>query len=176
VGAERDGLGPLAGCGAMRQAGVCDNCGHVGPFAYVAGPPINGGLCATCTTINRRTLAAPPREPTCPGWCGTQEPTTHRIENRDCFHRDAGPWLLCFCSPACRDAGRCLNPASPATCTTCGGTRFIALDCQGVRTCPECTCQLCGGDGKGWERICPRCNGTGRPPTPVTPEPGKERP
>lgn len=146
-------------------------------------------ICPTCCTRGRHASGCeashppvPVPAPRCPEWCGTDDwpgdEGSHEgvllatWKDRRLGRREG------FATEACLDAGRCLNPAIPATCT-CGTPSPFLHDVA----CPQFTCLRCNGSHEiaigndpnggpmGW-RPCPDCS----PPTPGTMEPGKERP
>jgi hypothetical protein len=79
----------------------------------------------------------------CATWCGTRWDS--HIHLGEMVHQDTPPSVTatrCFCTPACRDAGKPLNPRAATVCPTCGGEPHGFEYVEGVAValspCPDC--------------------------------------
>jgi hypothetical protein len=101
---------------------TCGECGWSGVLADTV-EKMTVDLCPKCENVVlsgdarvRARIAATPAAPMCKPWCGVESQAAgeDRPCDRECFRPARGKYQdTCFCTPACRDAGRSLHPTSP---------------------------------------------------------------
>lgn len=115
--------------------GMCPTCRH--PHMDRCDWRVEGGYLCGCS-LREYAPTGPTETPACRRWCGK---TCGSGDGDECYPVTG---KSCFCTPACRDAVKSLNPAAQqAPCGTCGGYGFTTTD---------------------RDEQCPACNGTGLGP------------
>jgi hypothetical protein len=104
---ERTTLGKPEHAWFLARQGVLRAINGGASPPITPGSPGGGNVCVVDGCAPERCPATRPTTPTCASWCGSHNSNAAH----DCWSTQVDGF--CFCSVACRDAGRPLHPRTP---------------------------------------------------------------